>query len=189
MGTEPLPDSDQKTILIVNDDPDNLDSLAALLLEADYKVLRADNGVEACRQSKDYKNEIHLLLASFQMAEISGVELAKKIRGERPQLKVLLMSGYTEGMLSLGEGWRFLAKPHVDSDLRDLIGALLSRSEAPAVIPEPAPLPLSATAKVRSVGRRRPTVEKLPPASSSRYRRQSPPAAGRRSRGPRESSH
>jgi DNA-binding response OmpR family regulator len=188
MEKEPTPGSDQKTILIVDDDPHNLDSLAALLLDRHYKVLRAGSGAEACLQSKDYKNEIDLLLANFQMAEVSGVDLANKIRSERPHLKVLLMSMFTAGMLVLNEGWHFLAKPHVHAHLRALIGELLSRSEAPGVNPQPVPVPVHANGSVRPVRRRTPTAGKLPPASASGYRRQSPPAAGRRSRGPLGSS-
>ena len=52
------------------------------------------------------------------MEGMSGVELATKMTCERPQLKVLLMSGFTEGMLVLNEGWHFLAKPFINSQLR-----------------------------------------------------------------------
>jgi len=192
MEKEPTPEIDQKTILIVDDDPYNLDSLSALLAEGDYRVLRAGSVAEACRQSKDYKNEIHLLLSNFRMAGMSGVDVAEKIRGERPRLKVLLMSGFTEGMLVLDEGWHFMAKPGVHSQLRALIGRLISRAETPGAKPAPAPVrngaPLNATGHLRSVGRRAPTEGKLPPASARAYRRQSPPAADRRSRGQRGSS-
>jgi hypothetical protein len=45
---------------------------------------------------------------------------------ERPQLKVLLMSGFPEGMLVLNDGWHFLAKPFVASQLRALVAGLTS---------------------------------------------------------------
>jgi len=52
-------------------------------------------------------------MSNFQMAGMSGVELATRMIGERPQLKVLLMSGFTEGMLVfIMKGWHFLPKPH-----------------------------------------------------------------------------
>src|ERR1700728_2342129 len=103
------PQNDQKTVLVVDDDPNVLNSVSALLVDSNYKVLRAGSGVEALQQSRDYKPEIHLLLSDFQMAGMSGVDLATTMTGERPQLKVLLMSGFTEGMLVLNEGWHFLA--------------------------------------------------------------------------------
>jgi hypothetical protein len=45
---------------------------------------------------------------------------------ERPRLKVLLMSGFTEGMLVLNEGWHFLAKPFIASQLRALVIGMVS---------------------------------------------------------------
>lgn len=169
MGEELTPESDRRTILIVQDDPHELDSVAALLRDGNYNVLRACNGAEAYRQSRDYKNDIHLLLSDFQLEGTSGVDLANKIKAERPRIKVLLMSGFTDGMLALGEGWRFLAKPQVPSLLRELLEEFLNRDPARAPVV--------------------PTGEKLPPASASAYRRRSPPAAGRRSRAQRGSSH
>jgi len=44
---------------------------------------------------------------------VSGVDLATAMTIERPQLKVLLMSGFPGWMLVLNEGWHFLAKPFV----------------------------------------------------------------------------
>lgn len=59
------------------------------------------------------------------MPEMSGVELATKVTLERPRLKVLLMSGFPEGMLILNEGWHFLAKPFVASQLLALVRGLV----------------------------------------------------------------
>ena len=125
MKKAPAPRNDQKTVLVVDDDPNTLNSVSELLVDSNYKVLRAAGGAEALRQSRDYKHEIHLLLSDFQMAGMSGVDLATKMTGERPQLKVLLMSGFTEGMLVLNEGWHFLAKPFVTSQLRSLVSGLV----------------------------------------------------------------
>ncbi len=126
MEIVPLPETDQKTILVVDDDPTILNSVCALLVDGNYKVLRAGSGAEAFQQSKDYKDQIHLLLSDFQMTGMSGVDLATKMTCERPELKVLLMSGFTEGMLVLNEGWHFLAKPFINSQLRALILGLVS---------------------------------------------------------------
>jgi len=45
---------------------------------------------------------------------------------DRPQLKVLLMSGFREGTLVLNEGWHFLDKPFVASQLRALVTGIVS---------------------------------------------------------------
>ena len=60
------------------------------------------------------------------MTGMSGVDLATAMTLERPQLKVLLMSGFPEGRLVLNEGWHFLAKPFVTSQLRALVVGLIS---------------------------------------------------------------
>jgi DNA-binding response OmpR family regulator len=42
---------------------------------------------------------------------MTGPELARELRRSRPDLRVLLISGYPEGMLMLDTGWIFLQKP------------------------------------------------------------------------------
>jgi len=128
--TEPTPDvRDKKTILVVDDDPVILKTVSGLL-GRDFKVLRAKNGIEALQLSKDSQFEISLLLSDFQMPGMSGVELATQLTAQRPEIKVLLMSGYPAGMLILNEGWHFLAKPFVPSQLRSLIDGLVSPDKA-----------------------------------------------------------
>jgi two-component system cell cycle sensor histidine kinase/response regulator CckA len=59
------------------------------------------------------------------MPGVSGIELATTMTAERPGLKVLLMSGFTEGILVLNEEWHFLPKPFVTSQLRALVADLV----------------------------------------------------------------
>jgi DNA-binding NtrC family response regulator len=113
----------QKTIFIVDDDP-AMRSYVSALLAGIYHILISGSGDEALLQARAYKGEIHLLLSDFQMPGMSGVELATAMTAERPQLKVLLMSGFPEGMLILNEGWHFLAKPFIASQLRALVAGL-----------------------------------------------------------------
>jgi len=117
--------SNQKTILVVDDDPTTLELVSEMFLGGNYNILTATSGENAIRQATDYKGEIHLLLSDFQMPGISGIELATKMTIERPQLKVLMMSGFTGGMLVLNEGWHFLPKPFITSQLRALVLGLV----------------------------------------------------------------
>jgi CheY-like chemotaxis protein len=121
----PTTPSSPKTILLVDDDANIIAFVSALLADCAYNVLTAKSGIDAVQQSKDYKGEIALLLSDFQMPGMSGVELAIKLTTERPQLKVLLMSGFPDGMLVLNEGWHFLAKPFIPSQLCALILGLV----------------------------------------------------------------
>jgi DNA-binding NtrC family response regulator len=120
---------DKKTILVVDDDASILETVSDVL-GRDYSVLRAGSGKEALQLSKNSESEICLLLSDFQMAGMSGIELATQITAQRPKIKVLLMSGYPAGMLVLNEGWHFLAKPFIPSQLRVLIEGLVSPDKA-----------------------------------------------------------
>jgi DNA-binding NtrC family response regulator len=118
----------KKTVLVVDDDATIL-TFVAECLAVNYDVLTATSGEQALRQSKDFKDEIHLLLSDLQMPGMTGIDLATQITAQRPQLKVLLMSGFSGGMLILNEGWHFLPKPFVPSQLRTLVAGLISPNE------------------------------------------------------------
>jgi two-component system cell cycle sensor histidine kinase/response regulator CckA len=125
MEQTPVPLNAQRTILVVDDDADILKFVSGLLVTSKYNVLTAVSGEDALRQSSDFKPEIHLLLSDFQMPGMSGIDLATAMSAERPDLKVLMMSGFSGGMLVLNEGWHFLAKPFIPSQLRALIHGLM----------------------------------------------------------------
>jgi DNA-binding NtrC family response regulator len=114
-----------KTILLVDDDRAIVDFVCDILANKGYNVRIANSAEEAIRSSKEYGGEIDLLLSDFQMPKMSGVELAVELTRTRPKLKVLLMSGFPDGMLVLNEGWHFLTKPFIPSQLLALITGLL----------------------------------------------------------------
>ena len=123
-------ESTQKVILVVDDDPGVLQFVAELLEDSNYHVLTATGGQEALAQSVKFKGEINLLLSDFQMPGMNGIDLATELTAKRPQIKVLLMSGFTGGMLILNDGWHFLAKPFIASQLRTLVTGLVSPERA-----------------------------------------------------------
>jgi CheY-like chemotaxis protein len=119
------PQNAQRTILVVDDNEVVLEFVASLLVNSNYNVLTASSGAGAIQQSRDYPTEIHLLLTDFEMPNMSGIELATALCIDRPDMKVLLMSGFNGGMLVLNEGWHFLTKPFIASQLRTLIRGLI----------------------------------------------------------------
>jgi two-component system response regulator HydG len=124
MAMETIPEPEQKmTILVADDDPTVLELVCRVLGDR-YRVLRANNGAEAIQQSKDFLGEIPVLISDFQMGDMTGVDVATAITTQRPTIKVLLMSGFTGGMLVLNEGWHFLPKPFVTSQLLALVSGL-----------------------------------------------------------------
>jgi DNA-binding NtrC family response regulator len=119
-----------KTILLVDDDPAILDLVSEVLAKSDYNVLTARTGSHALDVSRKFKGEIHVLVSDFQMPGMSGIDLASAITVDRPKLKVLLMSGFPQGLLVLNEGWHFLAKPFVASQLSALVVTLANPDKA-----------------------------------------------------------
>jgi CheY-like chemotaxis protein len=85
-----------ETVLLAEDE-DGVRRLARFTLEAHgYTVLEATNGAEAIALASGYPERIHLLLTDVVMPELSGREAAEVIRAQRPNMKVLFMSGYTD---------------------------------------------------------------------------------------------
>ena len=117
---------EEGTILVVDDDPRILAAVSQLLSDSRYSVLSARTGAQGLQESRAFSGEIHLLLSDFQMPVMSGVELAAAVTRERPETKVLLMSGFAGAMVALHDGWHFLAKPFAGSQLRALVAGLIS---------------------------------------------------------------
>ena len=126
----PLPAS-PKTILVVEDNASLLDLVQTILKEAAFTVLTAATAGEAIGFAGHTKT-VDLLLSDVVMPDVSGPDLALKLKDSWPEMRVILMSGYPGGeILVLNYGWHFIRKPFVpvqlvakinevlDSDTRD----------------------------------------------------------------------
>ncbi|TLY23306.1 MAG: response regulator [Nitrospirae bacterium] len=117
---EPLPRGSE-TLLLVEDDA-GVRKLAKTTLQTQgYTVLEAAQGEDAVRLSGQHEGLIHLMVTDMVMPEMSGRELAERLKPLRPNMKVLLTSGYTgKAMLHHGEldpGMAFLQKPFTPQTL------------------------------------------------------------------------
>jgi two-component system, cell cycle sensor histidine kinase and response regulator CckA len=84
------------TVMIV-EDQDAVRRLTKLTLGSlGYHVLEAESGARACELAATFPGEIHLLLSDIVMPGMNGRELAGELLKLRPNIKVLLMSGYAE---------------------------------------------------------------------------------------------
>lgn len=116
----------EKTILLADDDGTVKKFVALLLQREGYKVISACDGREALQKARDFNGVIHLLLSDIEMPGMTGIELAIQLNQERPDTKVLLISGLDTGMLILNNGWSFLPKPFLSEMLRDRIRDFLN---------------------------------------------------------------
>ena len=116
-----------KTILLAEDEQPVRNFVHLLLLGNGYDVLVVENGIEALDKSREHTGEIHLLLSDVEMPQMTGTELATQIAIERPNAKIILMSGFPSEMLVLNHGWKFLAKPFDAHMLRETIRMVLDR--------------------------------------------------------------
>ncbi len=85
-----------ETILLVEDEPAVRMLTHKLLERSGYTVLEAASGVEALRVAELNYAEIDLLLTDVVMPGMSGRELADRLVGTCPELRVLFMTGYTD---------------------------------------------------------------------------------------------
>ncbi|HEY5934533.1 MAG TPA: response regulator, partial [Kofleriaceae bacterium] len=85
-----------ETVLLVEDDAQVRGAAREILLRSGYTVLVAHDAGEATRQAGAHAGTIHLLLSDVVMPQLSGPELAKRLTADRPEMKVLCMSGYTD---------------------------------------------------------------------------------------------
>jgi hypothetical protein len=89
-----------ETILLVEDDEMVRTLVRDTLAREGYKVLDAADPLEAQRISGEYRGRIQLLITDVVMPKVSGRELAEIVVRRRPGIKVLYMSGYTDGAVA-----------------------------------------------------------------------------------------
>jgi two-component system, cell cycle sensor histidine kinase and response regulator CckA len=97
-----LADTGSETILLVEDEEEVRRVLNQILVSKGYRVLQAASGEEALVISRLHRGAIDLLLTDVTMPQMKGPELAVRVLAERPQTRVLYMSGYNEDLLSDG---------------------------------------------------------------------------------------
>ena len=102
-----------ETVLIVEDEEALRKVTVGILKRQGYRVLEGHNADEALRICAQHDGPIELLLTDVVMPRMNGRQLADRISVLRPGIRVLYMSGYTDGILvnELSAGAAFLQKP------------------------------------------------------------------------------
>jgi PAS domain S-box-containing protein len=121
-ATQVRPRGGSETILVVEDEPAVRGMMRAVLQSHGYQVLEAASGLEALNLWQHHQQAVALLLIDLVMPSgLSGQELARRLQADRPQLKVIFVSGYsteTAGRdLHLRTGENFVPKPFAPDQL------------------------------------------------------------------------
>ncbi len=110
-----------ETILLVEDDAEVRNVATRILRRNGYRVLEAENGVQALRICEEEDEMVDLIVTDIVMPEMGGSELASRIRETRPDARILFTSGYTEDAVIrqslVDPGEAFIEKPFTPASL------------------------------------------------------------------------
>jgi signal transduction histidine kinase/ActR/RegA family two-component response regulator len=123
------PSGGRETILVVEDDAAVCVVTRRVLERAGYRVLTAQNGLEALKLADRLDGPLDLVVSDVTMPGMGGIELGMELRRRRPELRVLYLSGYTENLAALegpgDPGSDYLGKPFTASALLGHVRRLL----------------------------------------------------------------
>jgi PAS domain S-box-containing protein len=117
-----------KTVLLIEDTPVVRMVVRAFLEAEGYRILEAERAEDGLALARAYAGPIDLVLTDIVLPGMDGTQAAEELRAERPDVKVLYMSGYANdpelqsGRRLRGSG--FLQKPFSGDELRDALRSL-----------------------------------------------------------------
>ena len=123
-----------ETVLLVEDETSVRQASGQFLSRSGYTVLEASDGADALRVSRQHSGPIHLMITDVVMPRMGGPKLAELLADERPDMKVMFVSGYAEktvlqhGKVDLTTG--FLQKPFSLKTLARKVREVLEASES-----------------------------------------------------------
>ena len=109
-----MANSNEITILFVDDEPDILSSINRFLRKESYNKLFAEDGFKALDLIKS--NNVSIIVSDLRMPEMSGLELIKEVKTHNPDILRLILSGFQDidpiiESINSGEVFRFVPKP------------------------------------------------------------------------------
>jgi len=106
-----------ETILVIDDEPSILTITERILQRFGYQILLATSGEQALELAQNYEGTIHLALLDLSMPRLAGTEVYPRLAALRPDMKVLISTGYTldepaQRLLEAG-AQGFIQKPYM----------------------------------------------------------------------------
>ena len=122
---------EMKSVLVVDDDPNIVKTYKLVLESVGYSVDTARNGVEALFKSKKIHHD--LIIIDMNLPDMLGNQLADQIREEKPDIKIIMITGYSSYMEELDELNidEMLMKPIPPEDLVEIAKKTLTTEEHP----------------------------------------------------------
>ncbi len=118
----PKPGVSSKTVLIVDDEEYVLDMCNEMVIKFGYQTLTAENGIEALDLFKQQPNTIDCVILDLSMPKMGGYDTFLELKKTRPDVKVILSSGYEKSEATErfhGQGLAgFIQKPYTVNELR-----------------------------------------------------------------------
>jgi CheY-like chemotaxis protein len=124
-----LPLNGSGTLLVVDDEPYILNVMEDILQDLGYQVITAGSGNQALAVFEKEKEQIDGVLLDMIMPDLSGRQVLEQMKKIRPDIKVILSSGYS--LNGLGEDTReasgdwFIQKPYQIDQLAAALDAIL----------------------------------------------------------------
>ena len=113
-----------ETILLAEDEPGIRAMTRAYLESLGYRVLEASDGLEAIARSLEYAGPIDILVSDLLMPRQRGDSAAKAIKSQRPEIKVIFISGYADHDVACAPE-NILYKPFTFPDLGSRVRLVL----------------------------------------------------------------
>jgi PAS domain S-box-containing protein len=127
----PAPARGTETVLLIEDEEGVRAMVRRALRTQGYEVLEACDGEEALRLARAHNGRLDLVLSDVIMPRLNGPACAQRLAVDRPGIRVLFMSGYTDGHVVdrgiLAPGVDFLHKPFGPSELLQRVRAAIDR--------------------------------------------------------------
>jgi PAS domain S-box-containing protein len=124
-------DRGSETILLVEDEDGVRALVKQVLSRQGYTVIETRHGPEALAESERHSGPIPLLLTDVVLPQMSGRELAERLKVLRPDIRVLYMSGYTDDAILrhgvIGQETAFLQKPFTTASLTRKVREVLDQ--------------------------------------------------------------
>lgn len=116
--------SGKETILIAEDEDVLRDMLSNFMRSLGYAVVTARDGLEAFNTFETEPERYHLIISDMMMPNKNGIELFKEVRALRPQVRFMLVTGYSLADVDesvLGQMTAILRKPYTPMQLIKLV--------------------------------------------------------------------